>query len=578
MSIGQCADSFQTSKQSCWPKEKTWSSLNRTVSGHLVKSVPVAQSCYPGPLQDAIACAEVDLELTDSTFIAANSIALGYPLNPACAPINITSGQVPVGKCELGDVPLYSVDARSANEVAEGVKFAGDHNIRLVVRNTGHDILGRSTGYGSMQVWLHNLRDGINFQQKYKPSDQCQTSQMWTGSAMTVGGGYVWGEIYPMAAQNNVVVVGGGDPSVGISGGWMQGGGHSPASRDFGLGADQLLEATVVTADGKIVTASPCQNQDLFFALRGGGGGSYGVITSATIKAHPTPKVIAQTLAIAPLSSETMDDFMEAVAILYESYPSLFQAGYSGYGTWSIASPLPLFANFTTGFTHAIAMFGKSEQQAKDAFAPVGRRLSSLNASLVISTNYIPFPSYAEYYSTLSGVQSAVGTSSALGSRLLDKQALTQSPEALRDMLKITAGRPEESTSNNICLVAPAPGVGEDKYSGVNPAWRGAVVHNIVARGWAPGSDQNTIDAVHKDITYNKNMAQARLAPNTGCYMNEADRLDPAYEKNFYGSNLGMLQDIKKKVDPKGVFYCPTCVGSSGYVVDDTGAICEKGK
>lgn len=69
----------------------------------------------------------------------------------------------------------------------------------------------RSTGDGSLAVWIHNLRQGITFQKKYTASDRCSKSG-WTGSAIKIGGGYVWGEVYAIAEANNVIVVGGGDP------------------------------------------------------------------------------------------------------------------------------------------------------------------------------------------------------------------------------------------------------------------------------------------------------------------------------------------------------------------------------
>lgn len=71
------------------------------------------------------------------------------------------------------------------------------------------------------------------------------------------------------------MVVGGGSPTVSSTGGWMQGGGHGPASHTFGLGADQVLEAEVVLANGTLDTANACQNQDLYTAIRGGGAGTY---------------------------------------------------------------------------------------------------------------------------------------------------------------------------------------------------------------------------------------------------------------------------------------------------------------
>ncbi len=72
----------------------------------------------------------------------------------------------------------------------------------------------RSTGYGSLQVWIRHLRQGITFQKQYVASDNCNKSG-WVGSAFKVAGGYVWGEVYAEATKNNVVVVGGGDPVCG---------------------------------------------------------------------------------------------------------------------------------------------------------------------------------------------------------------------------------------------------------------------------------------------------------------------------------------------------------------------------
>lgn len=76
------------------------------------------------------------------------------------------------------------------------------------------------------------------------------------------------GEILQAAADNNVTVVTGSDPTVGI-GGWVAGAGHGPVTSRFGLGADQVVEMEVVTASGQFLTINNKQNQDLFWAMRG---------------------------------------------------------------------------------------------------------------------------------------------------------------------------------------------------------------------------------------------------------------------------------------------------------------------
>lgn len=321
-----------------------------------------------------------------------------------------------------------------------------------------------------------------------------------------------------------------------------------------------------------------CQNSDLYTALRGGGGGTYAVVVSTTIKTHPSTPVVAQVLAMAPLTDAYITEFMEALAILYSSFPALNEGGYSGYGSWDYANYQPVFGNFTTGYQHTFAVFNQSLGAAQTLFAPVAIQLAPYtNESLFISISYIPFPSYQAYYTTLSGHSSAVGANAAVTSRFLDKQALTSSRSALKKMLNVTAGNPGQFTATNLCVVAGGQVAVDaaDTYSGVNPAWRTAVVHNIVAEGWAPGSSQEIIDATHRDITYVKTGAMRKIAPRTGSYLNEADWADPWYKEDFYGEALGKLEVVKRRWDCEGVFYCPTCVGSWEWKEDEVGRLCR---
>ena len=362
----------------------------------------------------------------------------------------------------------------------------------------------------------------------------------------------------------------------------MQGGGHSPATHDFGLGADQVLEAVVVLASGRTVRATPCHHPELLFAIRGGGPASYGVVISTTIKAHPGPSVIsAQVFGFAPRSPNDTSAFMSAVNTVYSSYPKLSDAGFSGYGSWSLYSPSPLVpgSNSSIGFIHTIANFDKTASQAEDLFAPVARQFAKYNGTnLFITTKYLQFSSYASYYSTLSDVVTPVGSSSgALGSRLLTRNSLEGSPAGLKTMLNITAGVPSQATSNNIIFVGGGQVFqdGQDPYSGVNPAWRRTYVHNIVARGWAPTASTAEIAAVHEDITFVKTQAMKNLEPDTGCYMNEADRFDTEYLQDFYGEHQSTLESIKADYDPHDVFYCPTCIGSEQWAENEEGVLCR---
>jgi FAD/FMN-containing dehydrogenase len=89
------------------------------------------------------------------------------------------------------------------------------------------------------------------------------------------------------------------------AGGFAQTAGHAPFSSTYGLGADNVLEYKVVTADGKYVIANSKVNKQLYNALRGGGGGTFGVVIEATFKAHKSPRVIVRFLSPDTVSLKT---------------------------------------------------------------------------------------------------------------------------------------------------------------------------------------------------------------------------------------------------------------------------------
>lgn len=93
-----------------------------------------------------------------------------------------------------------------------------------------------------------------------------------------------------------------------------------------------------------------------------------------------------------------------------------------------------------------------------------------------------------------------------------------------------------------------------DSYSGLHPAWRKSPFMNIVGRGWAPGSSEEAKAVIRSDITNVKGAAMKALAPNTGGYMNEGDRLDPEWQKIFFGPNYAAHAATKRKYDPLSLF------------------------
>ncbi|KAJ8482846.1 hypothetical protein ONZ45_g14800 [Pleurotus djamor] len=269
-----------------------WAGLRSEVQGRLYEGVPMAKSCFDGP--DSEECRVVRATYGDET---SRSDVFGGYINTQWETCQVTGEQClldytnpnstlptsPPNKCRLGSISKYYIDVRSPKDITKAFKFSEKTGVPIVVKNTGHDYKGRSSAPSSLALWTHNLKN-MSYHPSFVPSGCARTK---SSPGMTVGAGTQWGEAYAFAEAHNITVVGGSDKNVGVVGGWLQGGGHGALSNVMGLGVDRVLEYKVVTPDGVLRTANMCQHQDLFFALRGGGGGTFGVVTEATILASP---------------------------------------------------------------------------------------------------------------------------------------------------------------------------------------------------------------------------------------------------------------------------------------------------
>ncbi|KAH8888068.1 FAD/FMN-containing protein [Thozetella sp. PMI_491] len=556
-------------EDTCWPSIADWSSLNATVSGKLIANVPVAQPCYPGPSYDQVRCAEVQMQWYSSLWESEQPLGMDFPLNITCPPVDITTINN-TGSCNIGRGSAYAINVTTVDDIAAALAFAQDKSLRVAVKSTGHDVLGRNDGYGSLEVWLRYFRNGITFQPAFSSSTGC-TSCGWTGAALRVSGAYMFREVYPVARANNVIIVGGGSPTVCSTGGWMQGGGHGPASHAFGLGADQVLEVEVVLANGTLVTANACQNQDLYFAIRGGGPSTYGIVVSSTIKAHPQVNVTVHNLQLAPRTDNTTA-FLDALASLHLAVPDLVDAGYAGYAHWQVDGPSQIFDNFTTGYYHGIWLLNQTREQAVSSFSPLSHALAQYKDVLFINETYADYADYWSFYYENSGQETTVGLMAGSGSRLFDKESLSD-PTAVRNLVEVLAGKTGEHVINTLSIVAGGQVSKDaaDPNSGVLPAWRTAYLHASTGRIFTAATPEADRETILYDVTYNKVAAMKALAPNTGAYMNEADPYDPDFEVDFYGANYPKLRSIKAKYDPADLFYCRTCVGSSEWREVGTG-------
>ncbi|TDZ20879.1 FAD-linked oxidoreductase apf9 [Colletotrichum orbiculare MAFF 240422] len=436
-----------------------------------------------------------------------------------------------------------------------------------------------STGFGSLSIWLQNYRKGFTFYDDFQTVNSCSKSD-WQGGALTIAGAYAWSDIYPAAFERNLIIVGGNNRGPSSTGGWVQGGGHSPVTRYHGLGADQVLSARVVLASGEVVTASPCENPDVFYAIRGGGGGTYGVVTQMTVKTYPTTNVnvINVDVGTSSASPNMTSRFLDAMTDIYASYPYLSQAGFGGYGAWVADSPIPIGGNnFTTLFQQSFTTFGKDAADTTRLFQPVADMIARLQDSgfaVVISQK--SFVDYGAYYANKSGTDAAVGSASALASRLLGREVLEGNWTRLRAAMETMAG-PNGAVFHTIVHhgLETSPET-RDNSSAVQPGWYNSVILDIFERPMLDGLSVAANIDLFDDIRQNILPAYRALSPTTGTYMNEADWGEERFAEDFYSTNYKKLLEIKTKYDPLGVFYCPTCVGSDAWSEDAGGALCRR--
>ena len=195
--------------------------------------------------------------------------------------------------------------------------FARRHNLRLVVKGGGHSYLGGSNSADSLLIWTKRLK-AIELHDAFVPQG-CK-GKAAPEHAVSLGAGCLWLEAYDaVTTKGGRYVQGGGCTTVGVAG-LVQGGGFGSFSKGFGTGAANLLEAEVVTADGQVRIANACTNPDLFFALKGGGGGTFGVVTRLTLRTHELPATFgAVNATITAKSDEAFKALIEKLLTFYRS-------------------------------------------------------------------------------------------------------------------------------------------------------------------------------------------------------------------------------------------------------------------
>ncbi|MFF4354690.1 FAD-dependent oxidoreductase [Streptomyces sp. NPDC001530] len=162
-----------------------------------------------------------------------------------------------------------------AADIRTTMDYARAHGIKVSIRNGGHSYAGWSSGNGRLVIDVSKLN-------KIRAS----------ANEAVVGAGSKLIDVYRTLAAKGVTIPAGSCPTVGVSG-LTLGGGHGVVSRAYGLTCDSLTQATLITADGKVLTANATDHKDLFWALRGAGNGNFGVVTELRFKTHPAPQAVS---------------------------------------------------------------------------------------------------------------------------------------------------------------------------------------------------------------------------------------------------------------------------------------------
>ncbi len=477
----------------------------------------------------------------------------------------------------------YVVVAESTSDIVAAIRFAKKHQLKFSIKGTGHDYLGRSNGSSdSLMLWTHHMR-GITIHDSFIPeSAPLETKGQ---PAVTVLAGTRWGEVYKEVMVNHGrYVQGGGCTSVGAAGGFLQGGGFGSFSKKFGLAAGSLLEAEIVLADGTVVIANRYVNSDLFWALKGGGGSTFGVLSKATLATHDLPKTFGAVIGKIQASSDSA--YLQLLEYLLNFYRDALNNEHWGEQiTFKPDNSLQINMVFQ----------GLSQEEASNVWEPFkkwidqhdnlfkedfaitvapGRDFWSYKfLNTYASTAIIPYQEGKEGIFYWSGDQISVmsywftSQSRWLPIRLFQpnycKQLANTIFQASREwefaihIGKGLAGsspeatqRSKDSSINPVCLDSAALAV------------FGAVKHPFYP--WQQLSDSDREQGLQQVQKVNAAMKILTDAtPDSGAYSNEADYFQENWQKAFWGDNYPRLLEIKKKYDPDHFFQTHHSIGSN---------------
>jgi FAD/FMN-containing dehydrogenase len=549
-----------------WPGQSEWDALRRQVGGRL--SVPRSPL-----LGDAAAKAEA-LAQIDNPYYIRDQVALTQ-----------TSGYHGAWTSQPS---AYAVAAESSADVAAAVNFARKHGVRLVVKGGGHSYQGTSCAPDSLLVWTRHM-NGVELHDAFVPRD----APVGTAGqhAASIGAGAMWIDAYDaVTTKGGRYVQGGGCTTVGVAG-LITGGGFGNFSKRFGTAASNLLEAEVVTADGKVRVVNAHSDPDLFWAIKGGGGASFGVVTRLTVRTHELPETFGAVFGKVRASTDAAWRALcaEALRFYRDSLCNPHwgeQIGFRGQRTMQVS----------------MVFQGMNREQARATWAPFIAWMAARPEYTVIKpVDAIALPARhfwdAEFFREhapgfmvadgregaprnhvlWAGDQGQVGwfihgyASAWLPSRLLD--------DARRESLAVAICDAAERMDvelhfNKGLFGAPAEALAATRDTAMNPAVLDAFALAITGNAGDPvyaGLHRAPDEAAASGGAERVAAAYARLtevAPGAGAYVSESDYFQKDWQSAFWGGNYARLASIKRRYDPAGLFIVHHGVGSEAWSPD----------
>ncbi|KAJ3505295.1 hypothetical protein NLJ89_g7493 [Agrocybe chaxingu] len=514
----------------CWPSQNSFSALSDQLSQPVLHPVPPESACYP-PSSPSGNCSAVLSNFDNGDWRADQPGAMQLPnfqtyILPngtieACY-MNVSLG-VP---CEQGSVPPIGVDARTIEDVKNAVCWPrGVHVMDAPLKNMTYD-------------------------QEFVP-DGAPSSSERVSNAVTLGSGVPWHEAYDFVQERGRFILGGISVggTVGAAGGWIMGAGHSAFAPTFGLGVDNVLQFTIVLASGQHITINAYQNTDLFWALRGGGGGTYGVVTSVTYRTHP---IFSLSMAVLAANFSSTDIAQSVITEFIKSQPAWSNKGWGGYSSIS-----------TSAFQLQHVAPNVSTTDMNATFSPFADYVSNATqgASQVAYQN---FSSFTEWYAaTYSQGPPQVGYPILGANRLLSRAVAAENPAQVAEKLLSLNG----GVLGILSVAGGAVSEVDPSSMGVLPAWRTAVaeLYNTVA--WPEGSPNSVIQEQVQALERNTEILN-EITPDSASYMNEGSLYEKDFKKSFFGDHYTNLKDIKSKYDPTSLFVVPLGVGSDEWDSD----------